>query len=42
MGGKSAPRSVDEGAKTPTWLALLPENDARTGGFFRDEQAIDW
>jgi carbonyl reductase 1 len=39
MGGRSAPRSVEHGARTPVWLALLPEGGP-TGGFFRDEQAV--
>jgi NAD(P)-dependent dehydrogenase (short-subunit alcohol dehydrogenase family) len=42
MGGSSAPRSPKEGAKTPAWLALLPPGDARTGGFYRDEQPAEW
>jgi carbonyl reductase 1 len=41
MGGAGAPRSPDEGARTPVWLALLPA-DGPTGGFFRDRRAIDW
>jgi carbonyl reductase 1 len=41
MGGTSAPRSVDQGARTPVWLALLPEGGP-TGGFFRDERRIAW
>jgi carbonyl reductase 1 len=41
MGGSSAPRSVEDGAKTPVWLALLPD-DGPMGGFFRDEHAIPW
>ncbi len=41
MGGSSAPRTPEEGARTPVWLALLPE-DASSGGFFRDERPIDW
>ncbi len=41
MGGSSAPRSPEEGAKTPVWLAMLG-NDGPTGGFFRDEHAIPW
>lgn len=41
MGGNAAPRSPDEGAKTPVWLALLPD-DGPTGGFFRDEKPIPW
>ena len=42
MGGPSAPRSPEQGAKTPAWLALLPIGDRRSGGLYRDEQAIDW
>ncbi len=41
MGGQSAPRSPEQGARTPVWLALLPEG-GQTGGFFRDERAIAW
>jgi carbonyl reductase 1 len=42
MGGPGAPRSPAEGAKTPSWLALLPPGDRRNGGFYRDEQPIEW
>jgi NAD(P)-dependent dehydrogenase (short-subunit alcohol dehydrogenase family) len=41
MGGKSAPRSVEQGAETAVWLATLPE-DGPTGGFFRDRRGIPW
>ncbi|MBL8612658.1 MAG: SDR family NAD(P)-dependent oxidoreductase [Myxococcales bacterium] len=41
MGGASAPRSPREGARTPVWLATLPDGGP-SGGFFRDERAIDW
>lgn len=41
MGGRAAPRSVEQGAKTPVWLALLPA-DGPSGGFFRDQSPIDW
>lgn len=41
MGGDDAPRNVEQGADTPVWLALLPE-DGPTGGFFRDRQPIAW
>jgi carbonyl reductase 1 len=41
MGGRSAPRSVEEGARTPVWLALLPP-DGPTGGVFRDGRPIPW
>jgi NAD(P)-dependent dehydrogenase (short-subunit alcohol dehydrogenase family) len=43
MGGSHAPRSPEQGAKTPVWLALLPnEAGATSGGFFRDEAPIAW
>lgn len=41
MGGASAPLTVEEGADTPVWLALLPE-DGPTGGFFRKRQPAAW
>ncbi len=41
MGGADATRSVEEGADTPVWLALLPEGGSQ-GGYFRDRQAISW
>lgn len=41
MGGAGAPLTPDEGADTPVWLALLPD-DGPTGGFFRRRQAIAW
>jgi NAD(P)-dependent dehydrogenase (short-subunit alcohol dehydrogenase family) len=41
MGGRSAPRSPQEGADTIVWLATLADNGP-TGGFFRDRRAIDW
>ena len=41
MGGKGAPRSVEEGADTPTWLALLPDGGP-TGGLFRDRKPASW
>src|SRR6266545_1585580 len=40
MGGRSAPRSAEEGATTPVWLALLPAGDGPSGAFFRDERPI--
>jgi carbonyl reductase 1 len=42
MGGAGAPRSPEEGAKTPSWLALLPVGDSRSGGLYRDEKPVDW
>lgn len=41
MGGPEAERSVEEGAATPVWLAMLPD-DGPTGGFFRDKKPIAW
>ena len=41
MGGKQAPRSPEEGAQTPVWLATLPD-DGPSGGFFRDHRRIAW
>lgn len=41
MGGPNAKRSVEQGAETAVWLAMLP-HDGPTGGFFRDNQPIPW
>jgi carbonyl reductase 1 len=41
MGGPHAPRTVEQGARTPVWLATLPAGGP-TGGFFRDEQPANW
>ena len=41
MGGPSAPRSVEQGAASVVWGAMLPE-DGPTGGFFRDGQPLPW
>src|SRR5262249_16814792 len=41
MGGRGAPRSVEQGADTIVWLATLPA-DGPTGGFFSDRKKIDW
>ena len=41
MGGRSAPRSVEEGADTIVWLATLPQSGP-TGKFFSDRREIDW
>jgi NAD(P)-dependent dehydrogenase (short-subunit alcohol dehydrogenase family) len=40
MGGRGAPRSVEEGADTGVWLATDP--DVGSGGFFRNRQPIPW
>jgi len=41
MGGRSAPRSVEEGADTAVWLAQLPDGSP-SGGYFRDRKQIAW
>ena len=41
MGSSAAPRSVEEGADTPVWLALLPDGGP-TGGFFFDRKSQSW
>ncbi|MFC8914641.1 SDR family oxidoreductase [Streptomyces sp. NPDC057116] len=41
MGGSWAPTSVEQGADTVTWLALLPD-DGPSGGFFRERRRIPW
>jgi NAD(P)-dependent dehydrogenase (short-subunit alcohol dehydrogenase family) len=41
LGGPRAPRSVEEGADTPVWLATLPP-DGPTGGFFFDRDELEW
>jgi NAD(P)-dependent dehydrogenase (short-subunit alcohol dehydrogenase family) len=41
MGGENATRSVEKGAETAVWLAMLP-HDGPSGGFFRDKKPIPW
>jgi len=41
MGGPNAPRSVEEGAVTPVWLATLPEGSP-SGGFYFDRRLVPW
>ncbi|HEY9600049.1 MAG TPA: SDR family oxidoreductase [Allocoleopsis sp.] len=41
MGGSSAPRSVEQGADTVTWLATEAPPDL-TGKFLRDRTVIPW
>jgi len=41
MGGDGAPRSVEEGADTPVWLATLPDGGP-SGQLFLDRRRIDW
>lgn len=40
MGGKEAPRSVQEGVETTIWLATT--ENCPTGGFFRDKKKVSW
>ena len=37
MGGRGAPKSVEDGADTAVWLATDP--DVGSGGFYRDRAA---
>jgi len=41
MGGDDAPSTVAQGARTPVWLAMLPD-DGPTGRFFEDMQKLEW
>ena len=41
MGGSNAPRSVEEGAATPVWLATLPDGGP-TGHNYHDKKQISW
>jgi NAD(P)-dependent dehydrogenase (short-subunit alcohol dehydrogenase family) len=41
MGGRDAPRSVEEGAAGIVWAALLPDTGP-SGGFFRDGKPLPW
>jgi carbonyl reductase 1 len=41
MGGEGAPRSIEEGAETPVWLALQPEGEPQ-GGVFSDRRPSAW
>jgi NAD(P)-dependent dehydrogenase (short-subunit alcohol dehydrogenase family) len=41
MGGSNAPRSVEDGAATPVWLATLPDGGP-TGHNYYDKKRISW
>jgi len=41
MGGRGAPRSVEEGADTIVWAATLPDGGP-SGQLFRDRKRIEW
>ena len=40
MGGKNAPQSVEKGAETVVWLAMI--NFPDTGRFWKDKEIIGW
>jgi NAD(P)-dependent dehydrogenase (short-subunit alcohol dehydrogenase family) len=41
MGGTGAPRSVEQGADTAVWLAMLPDGGP-SGRLFQDRKPLDW
>jgi NAD(P)-dependent dehydrogenase (short-subunit alcohol dehydrogenase family) len=41
MGGTEAPRSVEQGADTAVWLAMLPDGGP-SGRLFQDRKPLDW
>jgi len=41
MGGRSAPRSVAQGAETIVWCATLPSGGP-SARFFHDRREVDW
>jgi NAD(P)-dependent dehydrogenase (short-subunit alcohol dehydrogenase family) len=41
MGGKNAPREVEEGAESIVWAATLGP-DGPSGGFYQDGDELDW
>jgi NAD(P)-dependent dehydrogenase (short-subunit alcohol dehydrogenase family) len=41
MGGSGAPRSVEQGADTVVWLAMLPDGGP-SGRLFQDRKPLDW
>jgi len=41
MGGRDAPRTVEEGAAGVVWAATLPDTGP-TGGFFHDGEPLPW
>lgn len=41
MGGPSAHKSPQEGARAVVWAAVIPDNGP-TGGFFREGRRFDW
>jgi NAD(P)-dependent dehydrogenase (short-subunit alcohol dehydrogenase family) len=41
MGGAGAPRSVEQGADTAVWLAMLPDGGP-SGRLFEDRKPLEW
>lgn len=41
MGGKNAPRTIEEGVAGMIWAATL-DSSGPNGGFFRDGKVVDW
>lgn len=41
MGGENAARTIEQGAASIAWAAMLPPNGP-TGGFFRDGEPLEW
>lgn len=41
LGGPDAELTVEQGAKTPVWLATLPDNGP-TGEFFENQKLLQW
>ncbi|HEX7048080.1 MAG TPA: SDR family NAD(P)-dependent oxidoreductase [Gammaproteobacteria bacterium] len=41
MGGENASRTIEQGAASIVWAAVLPP-DGPSGGFFRDGEPLDW
>lgn len=42
MGGPAAPLSIEEGIDTPVWLATAPENELKSGYFYKERKIIEW
>ena len=41
MGSERAPRTIEQGAASIVWAAVLPP-DGPSGGFFRDGERLEW
>ncbi|MEM6891150.1 MAG: hypothetical protein AAF636_23905 [Pseudomonadota bacterium] len=41
IGGQTATRGMEAGARGIVWAAMLPE-DGPTGGFFRNGNPVEW